>query len=88
MEEEKKELSIEELQEQILNLSNENKELKQEKESLQENLTNATNDLNKARELNAQLVNRYLVKQEPVEETRVDTRSFEEKILATQINKK
>ena len=85
--EEKKELSIEELQEQILNLSNENNELKKEKESLQENLTNATNDLNKARELNAQLVNRYLVKQEPFEETKVDTRSFEEKILASQSKK-
>lgn len=85
--EEKKELTIEELQEQIVNLSNENNELKKEKESLQENLTNATNDLNKARELNAQLVNRYLVKQEPVEETKVDNRSFEDKILATQSKK-
>lgn len=82
--EEKKELTIEELQEQIVNLSNELENLKQEKESLQSSLGKANQDLENARNLNQQLVNRYLVKQEPTETEKVDTRTFEEKILATQ----
>lgn len=82
--EEKKELTIEEMQEQIVNLSNELENLKQEKESLQSSLGKANQDLENARQLNQQLVNRYLVKQEPIETPKEDTRTFEEKILATQ----